>query len=497
MTSINPNLRINIPTAASNEPLLQAMPTVTTPTQSSVDVMAEKPALQKQGLIGCIGVSTKDSSHHPDNAGQISEELAGALRGIDWGAAVEATAQEVSVTPEKLETKIIDITQPTARQWNTSNIGAFIQAVLRESYMLQSEQLLDFANKVKHCNLQKKGLREHLAKLRDIKTTIGPVTEEQAAHTTLSGTNKETSVTGPTQTTSKSLPELDQVDQIAISATIRNIQSHKSSSSETTLEERLINTPGYRREMLEAIPHMSTQELWHLVHALGGSDFKVADEIDTIWQDIVDAMRPEQLVEMSSTQASAQTLEACNGTHKIQSNSNINKLSQPKVTPRNLLNDCCELSRVAASRYQTIRDYTGAELEAYGIAASVGGPESLLIALEEVEMHKSNQVADESLASSLLEQSAVAVNGYIEAVTVTDLGPDLVATGKTVNTVAELDDEIEKLEDLLNSVGEDAQMANLDLQNALQKQQQLLQMMSNMSKTMHETAMSIIRKIGS
>ena len=54
-----------------------------------------------------------------------------------------------------------------------------------------------------------------------------------------------------------------------------------------------------------------------------------------------------------------------------------------------------------------------------------------------------------------------------------------------------------KLEDLLNSVGEDAQMANLDLQNALQKQQQLLQMMSNMSKTMHETSMSIIRKIGS
>ncbi len=55
----------------------------------------------------------------------------------------------------------------------------------------------------------------------------------------------------------------------------------------------------------------------------------------------------------------------------------------------------------------------------------------------------------------------------------------------------------DNLEDRLNSVGEDAQMANLDLQNALQKQQQLLQMMSNMSKTMHETAMSIIRKIGS
>ena len=34
----------------------------------------------------------------------------------------------------------------------------------------------------------------------------------------------------------------------------------------------------------------------------------------------------------------------------------------------------------------------------------------------------------------------------------------------------------------LNSVGDDAQLANVDLQNMLQKQQQTLQMMSNISK---------------
>ena len=48
----------------------------------------------------------------------------------------------------------------------------------------------------------------------------------------------------------------------------------------------------------------------------------------------------------------------------------------------------------------------------------------------------------------------------------------------------------------LNSIGDDAQLANVDLQNWLQKQQQTLQMMSNISKALHDTAMAIIRKIG-
>ncbi len=45
-------------------------------------------------------------------------------------------------------------------------------------------------------------------------------------------------------------------------------------------------------------------------------------------------------------------------------------------------------------------------------------------------------------------------------------------------------------------VGDNAQRANIDLQNQLQKQQQTLQTMSNVSKMMHDTAMAIIRKIG-
>lgn len=56
--------------------------------------------------------------------------------------------------------------------------------------------------------------------------------------------------------------------------------------------------------------------------------------------------------------------------------------------------------------------------------------------------------------------------------------------------------EIRAWEERLNSLGDDAQLANVDLQNILQKQQQTLQMMSNISKMLYDTEMAVIRKIG-
>ena len=55
---------------------------------------------------------------------------------------------------------------------------------------------------------------------------------------------------------------------------------------------------------------------------------------------------------------------------------------------------------------------------------------------------------------------------------------------------------IRSYENDLQSVGDDAQLANIDLQNWLQKQQQMMQMLSNMLKIIHDTQMAIIRKLG-
>lgn len=48
----------------------------------------------------------------------------------------------------------------------------------------------------------------------------------------------------------------------------------------------------------------------------------------------------------------------------------------------------------------------------------------------------------------------------------------------------------------LDSIGDDSQLANVDLQNALQKQQQTLQELSTISKSENDSAMAVIRKIG-
>ena len=84
---------------------------------------------------------------------------------------------------------------------------------------------------------------------------------------------------------------------------------------------------------------------------------------------------------------------------------------------------------------------------------------------------------------------AITVRGHqIESVlTVPDL--EKASKKQLKNFIADLNQQ-------LSTVGEDAQLANIDLQNILQKQQQAIQMMSNISKMLHDTSMAVIRKIG-
>jgi len=52
------------------------------------------------------------------------------------------------------------------------------------------------------------------------------------------------------------------------------------------------------------------------------------------------------------------------------------------------------------------------------------------------------------------------------------------------------------IEEKLDQLGGDAQLAIEQLQHNLQKQQQTLQMLSNISKELYDTAQSVIRKTG-
>jgi hypothetical protein len=63
------------------------------------------------------------------------------------------------------------------------------------------------------------------------------------------------------------------------------------------------------------------------------------------------------------------------------------------------------------------------------------------------------------------------------------------------NSAVLLDNEIARWDEQLATIGDDAQLANIDLQNMLQKQQQIFQMMSNISKMVHDSAMAVVRNL--
>jgi len=105
-----------------------------------------------------------------------------------------------------------------------------------------------------------------------------------------------------------------------------------------------------------------------------------------------------------------------------------------------------------------------------------------------VQAHKAKLAAGMGASSS---ESALPMPEVANA------GDKTAGSPKRIDTVQGLDEHLKSLEDAMNSVGDDAQLANIDLQNCLQRQQQTLQMMSNISKTLHDVAMSIIRNMNS
>jgi len=55
---------------------------------------------------------------------------------------------------------------------------------------------------------------------------------------------------------------------------------------------------------------------------------------------------------------------------------------------------------------------------------------------------------------------------------------------------------VKDLQGQVSNPTDDAQLANIDLQNMMQRQQQTVQTLSEVSKTMDDTVMAILRKIG-
>lgn len=79
-----------------------------------------------------------------------------------------------------------------------------------------------------------------------------------------------------------------------------------------------------------------------------------------------------------------------------------------------------------------------------------------------------------------------------------DLGggaPPKVGEPRTLTLVPELNDYIKELEDRLNGLGDDGELTSVEVQGALEKQTQLITMITNISKVWHETDLALVRTI--
>lgn len=71
-----------------------------------------------------------------------------------------------------------------------------------------------------------------------------------------------------------------------------------------------------------------------------------------------------------------------------------------------------------------------------------------------------------------------------------------VKPGEVLTTQAQVADYVKELQDRSKTVGDDIALARTEHQNALQKQQKVIGQLSATSKRMHDTARSVMRRLG-
>ena len=194
--------------------------------------------------------------------------------------------------------------------------------------------------------------------------------------------------------------------------------------------------------------------------------------------------------------------------------------AQERTVTRSL--NATQLNRIA-SRLAEGMSYRQIQAEWEGFASQLRGSDMDVNALVQFVLHQAyeeNQSNLQAYAEKIqhFEESKEAIRGELARIRAfksaleggarwTDFRPDL-NVWRGIRVISDyqppavitrpeaVDPLIKKWEEILASLGDDAQLANVELQNILQKQQQTLQMMSNMAKMLHDTAMAIIRKIG-
>ena len=388
---------------------------------------------------------------------------------------------------------------------NYGDVNALVQQVLREAYQQNTKDLRLYAEKVKFFNKVKEALRDELSKAREALTAAGPGENE----TELSQPYRPTH-TSSTYTGSMDIAQAD-------GSRDRNIRSADAQFG--TIEKRgeWRITSGQRWDPL-AIDLNGDGKIETVDHQDGIFDIRTGSQnqqANGSWSNFSGQAADDASISQSSsgllfsgTQERDVTSQFTQWFGKDEGVVVFDRNQDGTIAGEDLFGDENVTGRSVSTGYEDLALLDSNKDGVVDHNDETDNNNDGIADFKQVQIWQDkneNGIADEGELSSLYQNNISSLSAEATGTRV-DGERDTIVEGNMAGAInsegakftkGQLDDYIKKVEDQLNSVGDDAQLANVDLQNMLQKQQQTLQMMSNISKALHDTAMSVIRKMGS
>ena len=421
------------------------------------------------------GTTSSNLSLNPQAQAQLSSAV----------AAINAGNTEAAVTAVATATRAQGIT-------TYNDVNALVQQVLREAYIQNTEDLRMFAEKVKFFNAVKETLRNELSRAREsltnaIEANPGVSSDEHMSlREPFLPSNVDTTFRGGTD--------------VSVSDAYKAFDGRSADAAFTTGEfgGNWTTTSGQRWDPLAV--DLNRDGRVETIDAAGGVfdlgsrtesrtrvDGNAIGDVQASGSGLRTRWSDEREVTTRFTEwfgpAEGIVVLDRNGDGRIQGQ---DLFGDQFVTGRDVANGYEDLALLDSNNDGTFdfNDERFHEVQIWQDANSDG-------IAQEGEM---SSLFQNGISSLDLQATAGAVAGEDSAVI--REGSQFRALDGAIFSREQLENYISSTEDQLNTVGDDAQLANVDLQNMLQKQQQTLQMMSNISKSLHDTAMSVIRKIG-
>ena len=443
------------------------------------------------------------------SAGQAVDAESVFIKPVRWNPDLSDLVTQIATTPAPSDENAPlsdDIIAPMERLIQgdyPQDIMAFVQWVLRESYLETTHSLRDFANRVRFFNEQKEAVRNELDRVRGILSQnpsaeatdqVGPFESGKFDELYLGSQvekAKESAAAGETAFKVLELPHLRNADRKPILP-----------SDEASSDSKDLIVPNFRSQG-DAQEASSTQLMHEHKDTIVDRFLQWFDGLSSLEQAaVLDYLRTEGLT------VTARATEVDNP-WLLDDNEHFSHVGPAKILGKNedlkaFLSDAIgdAISNITSSLESDETEY---ELGSFCIILNAGElppltpsqlAQKLFSGLPDVRHLTGSERVISYRPSELEESSRELAESHATQSSAQHNSTAHFSAGDTVNTKAEAEAYVEYLENRLNTIGDDAQLANVDLQNWLQKQQQTLQMMSTISKQLHDTAMAIIRKMG-